>query len=379
LGYGFPGGYIVNFVGDKSAGKTFLAVEMLVANLRKFGKDFHPNHDDSESGCTFDTKALFGVDLYGNVEPRKSTTVEGMDANVGLWLGDLGKKGKGIYVIDSLDGLANGDLLERSEVREKLAEKGEEATNKGSYGMASPKFLSQEFFKVRTAQISDQDALLVIVSQVRENLAPGLYKPKFTRSGGKALDFYAHTCLWLSTVRKIVRKVDGEERVVGVVVEAECKKSKTPRPFRKCRFSLYFDYGMDNIGSNLDYLFDLRADDGSLLKVAEAVPWSGKAPTFKELTEWLKGEGVYDALKLAKREETGSGALGAEWTLDYIRKTPELQAKYEAAYGTTMTRDQLIAACEADPKMAEELTRRVREKWEGIEQSVATNRKPKYG
>lgn len=45
---------------------------------------------------------------------------------------------------------------------------------------------------------------------------------------------------------------------VGVVVKAKTTKSKTPRPFRECFFSFLYDYGLDNIGTSIDYLFDLR-------------------------------------------------------------------------------------------------------------------------
>lgn len=42
------------------------------------------------------------------------------------------------------------------------------------------------------------------------------------------------------------------------------------------------------------------------------------------------------------------------------------------------TRAQLIEMCEKDPAMREELTRRVREKWERIEDAVKTARPGKY-
>ena len=378
-GMGFPGGYIVNFVGDKSAGKTALAIETLVANKVKIGKAFHPNHDDAESGCTFDTKRMYNVDLYGDKEPRKSKTVEEMDANIGLWLEELGKKGLGIYVVDSLDGLSDEDKEERAEARMDLMEKGKTVKDPGTYGAGAPKFLSQEFFKTKAAALQDKDALLIIVSQVRENLNAGMFGKKLKRSGGKALDFYCHTCLWLSTVRKITRKVGDESRVVGVVVEAKTDKSKTPRPYRSCRFSFYFDYGLDNIGTNLDYLFDLRGDDGDLTKDAQAVAWKGKAAGLGELLEWLRKEDLYEVAKAAKKEETGRAQLTVDWIGEWIRGNDDRKAKFEEEFGVSMTRDALIQLIETTPAMQEELRARVIAKWEATEKSVASNRRPKYG
>lgn len=378
-GMGFPGGYIVNFVGDKSAGKTALSIEMLVANKVKWGKHFKPNHDDAESGCTFDTQRMYGVELYEDKPPRKSTTVEQMDANVGLWLEELGKKGRGIYVVDSLDGLSDEDKEERAESRKDQLEKGKTVKDDGTYGTGAAKFLSQEFFKTKAAAIQDHAALLVIVSQVRENLTAGMFGKKLKRSGGKALDFYSHTCLWLSTVRKIVRKVGDESRVVGVVVEARTEKSKTPRPYRSCRFTFYFDYGLDNIGTNLDYLFDLRGEDGDLTKEANAVAWKGKAAGLPEILEWLRKENLYEVAKAAKKEATGRAQLTVDWVGEWIRSDEDRKAKFEDEFGTSMTRDALIRLIESDENMQRELRERVIAKWEATEAAVASNRRPKYG
>lgn len=379
LGMGFLGGYVVNFVGDKSAGKTALAVEMLVANKVRYGKDFHPNHDDAESGFTFDTQAMYGIDLYGDKEPRKSNSVEEMDANVGVWLDSLGKRGKGIYVVDSLDGLSNEDQEDRADERKAQMVKGTDIKNKGSYGMGTPKFLSQDFFPTRVNALQDCDALLVIVSQVRENLNAGLFGKKLKRSGGKALDFYAHTSLWLATVRKIVKKVNGEERIVGVLVEAKTEKSKTPRPYRSCRFAFYFDYGIDNTGTSLDFLFDLRTDEGELKKEAEAVAWKGKSASFKDILEWLKSVGLYEQAQADKRAESGRAVLNGEWVGDWIRGDAARKSLFEAEFGISMTRDALIKAIDADPAMQAELKERVIAKWEAIEASMRTDRAPKYG
>ena len=377
VGYGFPAGYIVNFVGDKSAGKTLLAIEMLVANKYALPK-FDPVHDDAESGCTFDTQRMYGIDLYDGEPPEKSRTIEEMDGRVGSWLHRL-KGAPGIYVVDSLDGLANEDLDERAEVRRKLVERGEDVTNKGSYGTATPKFLSQEFFPTKAGEIQDKNALLVIVSQVRENMDPGLYKPKFKRSGGKALDFYAHTCLWLTSLRKIIRKVEGEERVVGVIVRAETKKSKTPRPYRTCVFSLFFDYGLDNIGTNVDYLFDLLDERGNYKPGNETINWSGEGHSFDDLTAWLKEIDEYDTMREMKKQSTGKANLTLEWIDSYIERFPQLAAARLEKFGVSMSREDLIRKIESDPEMKAELTRRVREKWEHIEASVASNRRSKYG
>jgi hypothetical protein len=51
--------------------------------------------------------------------------------------------------------------------------------------------------------------------------------------------------------------------------------------------------------------------------------------------------------------------------------------KFEGFFGTAMTRDELIQYIE-DKELRGKLTERVVAKWEQIEESVRTNRKPKY-
>lgn len=369
-GLGFPAGKIVNIVGDKSSGKTFLAAEMVAKNVHTHGERFLWNYDDSETGFTFDTQGLYGVDLM-HPETLLSSTVEELDGNVGIFVDRLKRSQLGIYVLDSLDGLSDTEKEEMSERRQKLVEQGKALEEKGSYGMGSAKFLSQHFFKTKTAKLSDSNALLVVISQVRENIGAGLYGKRHVRSGGKALDFYCHTVLWLANVSRIMKN----DRQIGVVIEAKTEKSKTARPFRSCHFVVYFDYGVDNIGSNLDYLFDLRGKDGKLTKAAQKIAWGG-SPSVEELKELLKREGLEEQAKEQKRKDTGNTRFSAEWVREWLEKGH--RELYQKAIPSELSRSELIALIEESKGMSQELERRVIEKWEAEEAAIASDRRRKY-
>jgi hypothetical protein len=164
-------------------------------------------------------------------------------------------------VVDSLDGLTSREQQEMNDERFKKHKKGEEF-DQGSYKMGKAKFLSQDFFPGISEIAKKKNCLILIVSQTRDNVGGGLYGPKKTRAGGEALQFYCHCVLWLTKKRTI----DVKEREIGVVVQAETKKLKAPRPFRRCFIPILFSYGIDNVGSNIDYLFDLRDTMGDLRK-----------------------------------------------------------------------------------------------------------------
>ena len=282
--FGYPAGKIINIVGDKSSGKTFICCEIIASAYHKYGNKLKWVYDDSESGFTFNTKKLYGFEIMPVDETQRthSTTVQEMSGNFRKFLKTIDEENGefGIYVIDSLDGLSSNELEKIADARQKAYEKDTEY-KQGSYQMESAKFLSQEFFRTLAGQIEHKNVLLIFVSQVRHNPDPFSMK-KWTRAGGKALDFYAYSCLWLQTLKKLKKA----GRVNGVMIRAISDKLKAPRPFREIEFSMYFDYGIDDIGSNLDYLYDLRhKKEWTLKAAANKCVWEGEEYTRDELVE----------------------------------------------------------------------------------------------
>jgi len=351
---------------------TFLACEIVAASYYKYKKDFDFTwcYDDAESGFTFDTKKLYGIEIIpeNEEERRKSRTVEEFFCNYLDFLKNLKKNQFGIYIMDSLDGLSSKEIQERSDKRFKAYKAGKEF-DKGSYQMGTPKFLSQEFFKNVTEMTESKHALLIIISQTRDKI-DSMFKEQ-TRSGGKALDFYAHTVLWLSTLTKDKRK--GSDRVIGVTIKAHAKKSKTARPYRSCFASLIFDYGMDNIGSNIDFLYDLRDIRGDIKGASEIVWEKGEQEINNQnLKAFLLENNLYDEYQEDKKENK---TKMLDWTLSKIEG--ELANKFNSIFGKTMSKIELVQYIE-EKNLQSELTRRVREKWEQLENEIKTNRPMKY-
>lgn len=399
---GLPYGAILNLAGDKSSGKSFLKNEIIAANYHANGGD--PNKfawfsDDCESGDTFNTEGLYNVNIrpidadgylrIGSKKVQDSATVEDMDAHVSLFLEHLDKLGNdavGIYAIDSLDGLSDAAKEAMEGARLGQLKTGNEVKDKGDYGMQIPKFLSQNFFRPKHKKLEDAHCSLVIVSQIRDKIDSMGYGQKWEVSCGKALEFYCHTRIFLQTIAKL--GVDGNpvksgELVTGAYVKATSFKSKTPRPYRTIYYTVYFNYGIDNIGSNLDFLYDLREKDGKLTAGANAIKWEAGHELNKDtLPQWLTDNGLMDEVKKANKAKGGSYQVPMkfqqEWLAERFKSDPELEAKYIAYFGREYTREQLIRMCEADPNMNAELTRRVIAKWEAREDSIPV-RPSKYG
>jgi RecA/RadA recombinase len=329
-GAGYPLGKIINLVGDKSSGKTFLACEIVASAHYRYLDKLKWIYDDCESGFSFNTKKLYGFEIMplDNSKRTKSKTVEDLYCNVRIFLESLKDNEFGIYVIDSLDGL---DSIEGKKIAdqqykrfiEELKKKNKKVTQQdkekiekkvaGSYRMGKPKYLSNTFFPQLTDLTERKNALVVVISQIRYNITPGSFE-KYTRSGGKAMDFYAHTVLWLANINKILNK----GIPIGITVKAKNTKSKTPRPYRSCFIKLYFEYGLDDITTNIDYLYDFLTPQGKLVKNPRG-NWDDKSMSRNELVKYIEENNV-----------------------------------------------------------SKELKKKVKDKWEEIENSVKLNRKPKY-
>jgi RecA/RadA recombinase len=376
-GIGFCGGSILNIIGDECSGKSFLCCEIIASSYYN-NKEFDWNYDDCESGFTFNTKKLYGF----NIVPEKtknrirSKTVQDLHGNVRLFLKKIKEGMKAIYICDSLDGLTSKEAKERIDRKIKNFEKDRNAKEEGTYGTEKPKYLSQQFLPDIADVIEDTNTLLAIVSQTRDKIG-SMFKAKI-RAGGKALNFYSHYILWMREVCKIEKK----GRAIGVVIEIRFRKAKNDRPFRKCMLTIYFDYGIDNISSNIDYLFDLRTEkEGKLKDSAKSIQWNEEKNdiTIRNVITFLRNkEEWYNKYTKDNPDKDLKGKDRLSVVIKWIEQNEEIKKYFDKEFGNTMSRNELIDWIEQDEERKKELTRRVREKWETIENLISTKRPKKY-
>jgi len=123
--------------------------------------------------------------------------------------------------------------------------------------MRRPKEFSEELR--RTCRIIQKKNLLMVVSnQVRQNIDAGNYGPKYTTPGGLGIGFYSSLRLRAGNPEKIkVKKtIAGKEvmRVIGVETQVEVFKSSIWKPFHTAPLTILFDYGIDDIRANLQFI-----------------------------------------------------------------------------------------------------------------------------
>jgi recombination protein RecA len=247
LGGGWALQRIGNIVGDFSAGKSLLAIEACANFHRQFPKGLM-YYRESESAFNEAYAAALGmpVDKIAFVNPDEFVTVEDFYEDLTKCIEEARRRdAHALYVLDSLDALS--DKAEQKE-----------AFDAGTYGTGKAKMMGKLLRKC-VGDITRARMSLLVISQTRDKIG-SMFAAK-TRSGGRALDFYASQVLWLHKIDDLTRTLtrNGKKitRVTGVQIRAKCQKNKIALPYRQCDFTISFGQGINSLTSSLDWLEDV--------------------------------------------------------------------------------------------------------------------------
>ena len=333
---GFYLGTVNNIIGDSAAGKTFLLwtvfAECVYDTLKRF-EHHRLVYDEPEASLAFDLAKLFGVTVAEMVRiSLVSGSVEEFHDNVIAYskLKDSKTK-KGvpfIYGIDSMDSIATEDELDAD-------------PRKGDFGGKKPKLIGQILRKI-VQSVKKTLSAVFIISQTRDKIGV-TFGSKKTRSGGRALKFYSTHELWLAVENHIKRR----ERDVGVNVVVKVGKNKLTGKLRTVKFPIYYDYGIDDTISCIDFLIE-----EGFWKKAKASAEEKADKAAKKSARELLGETAEDKEKEKKTR------------------------KFATEFGD-MTVEALVKYIEDNDKKAE-LVQITAEAWYEIEDSIKTKRAPKY-
>ena len=241
VGGGWALGRVVNIVGDKSTGKTLLAMEA-AANFFLQYPNGRVRYNEAEAAFDESYAEALGIPIQKVDIVTECATVEDWFNDLSAFLKDTKKGTHALYILDSLDALSDAAELERG-------------ISEGSYGASKPKQLSQMFRRL-IRKIEESNVCLIIISQVRDAIGVS-FGDKLKRSGGKALDFYASQVVWLAHLKLLKKTINKVERPYGVRIRAKCKKNKVGLPWRECEFELHFGYGIRDKEASLEWLAEV--------------------------------------------------------------------------------------------------------------------------
>lgn len=245
----WPLGRTSNIVGDKSTGKSLLAIEAMANfNLQFPLKEFPKSriwYREVESAFEEGYAASLGMPERVNFGKEKLDTIEDFydDLQAKCDWAIANSSPAGLYILDSLDALSDMKEMERG-------------ISENTMAMNKAKQLSVMFRKL-IRKLEKANIHLSIISQVRDNIGV-TFGRKTKRSGGKALDFYASSVIYLAHIETLYQTKRGQKRAIGVSIRAKCDKNKIGPPFRQCDFNIRFGFGIDDLAASVDWLKEIK-------------------------------------------------------------------------------------------------------------------------
>lgn len=252
---GFPKGKYILIVGDSDSGKTWVSLTCLAeASLSARFDDYRFIVDPAEDGAMMDIAYYFGQKVADRIEmPSKkgpSRTVEEFYYNID---DALKANTPFIYILDSDNALPSEKDLEKFDDRKKASRAGKDES--GSYGTAKAKCHSDNLRLVRS-RLGNTGSILIIISQTRDRIGFGAQFDPKTRSGGRALKFYADLELWTALEKKLTKKDSktGKQRDIGIRVQVKIKKNRITGRKPTVSFPIYHSHGIDDVGACVEWL-----------------------------------------------------------------------------------------------------------------------------
>ena len=237
-GGGLPGGILVEVFGVPGSGKTVLLSEIAGAVQRQGGEIIF---SDPESRLNKQFSALFGLKINEKNYSIPKTVTE-VFTSVRKWSPENRKVINGIFT-DSLAALSTDTEMEDGD----------------PFGGRRAKEFSEQL-RITCREIKEKNYLMVASNQVREVIGATQYQAKTKTTGGIAISFYSSVRLQFSNPKKITEelKIAGKtvKRVLGIETTVEVYKNSVWSPYRTAPLTIYFDYGIDNIRENLQYIKD---------------------------------------------------------------------------------------------------------------------------
>lgn len=272
-GGGVPGGIFVEIYGRSGSGKTSILSELCGSSQASGGS---VRFEDPEARLDKEYAETYGVDIPPDAYFQPNTVSE-MFKHFTDWT-PKNNEAINVFAADSLAALSTELEMEKGD----------------KMGMRRAKEFSTEFRK-HCRTINANGWIMACSNQVRQgdfgDVTPG----------GKAAEFYASLRISVNQVRKLFKEknmnVDGKKgkaikRAFGIESKCIVTKSSIDKPYRDVPIYIVFDYGIDDIRGNLQWIKDTlglakyKAVDKEYSRMDQAIDWIEK----KGLEETLRDQ-----------------------------------------------------------------------------------------
>ena len=276
-------GNTVSYIGESDSGKTVLALTTMAASF--YRSPIKPVFYAFEPNLEIDIERLYGKKFAKALE-----VVTDLTMTLEEWQADVrgrfaAARKPMVATLDSTDALRCKDDID-------AGNKIDKGTTKAGYGTSKAAAFSRAMPDVCKA-VADNEGLLILLSQVRENPAQMFGSP-LRRSGGKALDYYSELRVWLFGSNK--EKVDDVK--VGGWTKIEVKRNKVTGETRTIYAPIYPAYGIDDSRSMLHFLAETESCGTKWTgRDMKSITVGEQTMTLAEMAAHFEGEGTKDVLK----------------------------------------------------------------------------------
>jgi len=226
---GYVCGKIVEIFGLESSGKSTLALHA-VRECQKLQKK--AVYIDLENGLNIKHVQNIGVDKDNLMILYPSSAVKTFEM-----IRDLIREGVDLIVVDSVSNLSpQVDDLEK-------------------YKIGSHALLMSHGLRILKNELTNKDTIIIFINQIRNKISTGFYggNPE-TTTGGMALRFDADLRIKL----KRTGKIEKNDKLIGIEVEALIKKSKIGAPEKTANLEIIFAHGIQKEREIIDLATELN-------------------------------------------------------------------------------------------------------------------------
>lgn len=233
LGGGWAENRYANIIGNTSTGKSLLAI-IACANYRKKYPKRKIYYVETEAAFDPEFAQRIGLPQDNLFFPEIFMVEE-----LFKFIEDIADQ-PSLVIIDSMDALTTESELEA------------EFESSGYAGARKAERMSS-MFRQLNQKMSKGNITLIIVSQTRDKLGV-VFGRKWTRAGGRALDFYASQIVVLTPGAKLTKEVSGIKRSIGSLTTVVVDKNKVGAPYRTAVIPILYSKGLDDVKACADWL-----------------------------------------------------------------------------------------------------------------------------
>lgn len=250
------------WVGGSGDGKTAEMCEIMArACIHPFYDDYKIYNDDPEFGNNFDMTSRYSQEIADRILPPAGTAdmpiYSETPQDFFRYLKKKCLEGPCIYILDSMDALIDKTASQRMDANDKAAEDGKDIEN--SYGTEKAKY-NYDGYRRALPWIQKSGSIVILVAHKKQNINKVGWGQEYTRAGGAAMKFFATLEIWhgrKGTLQAEFKKNGKVKKMkVGFQMSIDVLKNRSSGKQRSVEVPYYYETGIDDTGSCVDFLVE---------------------------------------------------------------------------------------------------------------------------